>query len=88
MKLKNYYGEQVLVPIYLQVEAGELLTRALTREKKQETPKYAEMCRRFLADEADFSEENIKAAGISRRFENVVFDDCAEEIIKYIKSMQ
>ncbi|MBQ7371029.1 MAG: guanylate kinase [Blautia sp.] len=88
VKLKNYYGEQVLVPIYLQVEAGELLTRALTREKKQETPKYAEMCRRFLADEADFSEENIKAAGISRRFENVVFDDCAEEIIKYIKSMQ
>ncbi len=28
------------------------------------------MCRRYLADEADFSEENLAAAGIDRRFEN------------------
>lgn len=88
VKLKKYYGENALAPIYLEVETGELLTRALSREKKQQTPKYAEMCRRFLADEADFSEEKIKAAGIERRFENVVFEECAEEIINYIKSVQ
>ena len=30
--------------------------------KKQENPKYEEMCRRFLADSEDFSEERIAEA--------------------------
>ena len=88
VKLKKYYGDEAVIPIYLEVETGERLTRALTREKKQEDPKYAEMCRRFLADEADFSEDNIAAAGISKRFENVDIDECVEAIIKYIKTVQ
>lgn len=88
VKMKNYYGQEHVIPIYIQVENGERLTRALEREKKQETPKYAEMCRRFLADEEDFSEENILNAGIERRFENIDLDVCVEEIIKYIKSIQ
>lgn len=88
VKMKNYYGEEHVIPIYIQVENGERLTRALEREKKQETPKYAEMCRRFLADEEDFSEENILNAEIERRFENIDLDVCVEEIIKYIKSIQ
>lgn len=88
VKMKTYYGQEHVVPIYIQVETGERLTRALEREKKQENPKYAEMCRRFLADEEDFSEENIQNAGIERRFENIDLDVCVEEIIKYIKSAQ
>ena len=41
--------------------------RALAREKTQEVPKHEEMCRRFLADQNDFSEENILKAGIWKR---------------------
>lgn len=88
LKLKKYYGEEKVVPIYIQVENGERLTRALEREKSQENPRYAEMCRRFLADEEDFSEENIQKAGIRKRFENVDLVICVEEIVKYIKSVQ
>lgn len=88
VKMRNYYGTENVVPIYIQVENGERLTRALEREKKQKNPKYAEMCRRFLADEEDFSEENIFNAGIEKRFENIDLDLCVEEIIKYIKSVQ
>lgn len=88
IKIKKYYGQENVVPIYIQVENGERLTRALEREKRQENPRYAEMCRRFLADEEDFSEENIRNAGIEKRFENVILDVCTEEIIKYIKSVQ
>jgi len=85
VKIKNYYGQQNVVPIYIQVENGERLTRALEREKRQDNPRYAEMCRRFLADEEDFSEENIQKAGIEKRFENIDLDVCTEEIIKYIR---
>lgn len=83
-KLKEYFGEEKICPIYIQVEDGERLKRAMIREEKQEEPKYAEMCRRFLADCEDFSEENIKRAGITKRFENVDLDRCIREVEDYI----
>ena len=86
-RMKDYYGQDNVVPVYLQVEDGERLRRAMKREEKQKKPGYAEMCRRFLADQEDFSEENIRKAGIERRFENDNLDNCVENIIKYIDSM-
>ena len=86
-RMKDYYGQDNVVPVYLQVEDGERLRRAMKREEKQRKPGYAEMCRRFLADQEDFSEENIRKAGIERRFENDNLDNCVENIIKYINSM-
>lgn len=88
IKMNQYYGSDKVVPIYIQVEDGERLERALKREREQDKPKYAEMCRRFLADEADFSEENIQKANINKRFENENLDICIEEIIKFIQSKQ
>ena len=76
MKLKMYYGENAVCPVYIQVEDGERLSRALKREKEQENPKYEEMCRRFIADQSDFSEENIQSAGIEKRFQNKDLDIC------------
>ena len=88
VKLREYYGDDVMRPVYIQVEDGERLERALAREKTQENPKYEEMCRRFLADQNDFSEENILKAGIWKRFENHNLDECVKEIVNYIKSVQ
>ena len=82
--LRKYFGAEALVPIYIEVEDGERLRRALEREKGQSVPKYAEMCRRFLADAEDFSEENLKEAGIVTRFINGELESCLEEIEKYI----
>lgn len=82
----NYYGEDVVVPIYIFVENGERLERAVKRERQQSEPKYAELCRRFLADEEDFSEENIEKAKINKRFENVELENCIDEIVDYIKA--
>lgn len=81
----KYYGGDVLVPIYVYVDDGVRLERALQRERMQKKPKYAELCRRFLADEADFSEENIKRNGIEKRFENNDLEQCIDEIKTYIK---
>ena len=84
----QYYGKEVVVPIFIEVETGERLERAIHRERQQSEPKYAELCRRFLADEEDFSEEKIEKAGIHRRFENQVLEDCIQEITEMIQGKQ
>lgn len=87
-QMKKYYGEQNVVPLYIEVEDGERLKRAIRREELQAEPKYAEMCRRFLADTEDFSEENLQKAGITKRFYNVELESCIKEIKKYIQKLQ
>lgn len=83
-KMREYYGAEALVPIYIQVEDGLRLQRALDRERSQSHPNYSEMCRRFLADEEDFQEKNLAACGINRRYENVDLEVCLEEIVRKI----
>ena len=84
-QMVRYYGKEVVVPIYVEVETGERLTRAVNRERQQENPKYTELCRRFLADTEDFCEENIKKAGIKKRYENNSLERCIEEIVEDIR---
>lgn len=81
----DYFGKDKLIPVYIEVEDGLRLERALQRECGQSEPKYSEMCRRFLADEEDFSDENLKCAGIGRSFMNHRIEDCLEEIHIYLK---
>ncbi len=83
-KIKEYFGEEALLPVMIELDDGVRLQRALDRERQQEHPKYEEMCRRFLADSADFSEDKIKEAGITRRFWNDDLKQCLEEIREYI----
>lgn len=83
--MREYFGAEAMVPIYVQVDDGERLMRALERERAQKEPKYAELCRRFLADAEDFSEENLKKAGIIKKFENNDFQECLDEIGVYLR---
>lgn len=85
-KMVKYYGSDIVVPLYIQVETGERLQRAVSRERAQKEPKYAELCRRFLADEEDFKEENIIESGIKKRYDNIVLENCIAEIVKTIES--
>lgn len=85
-KIRDYYGEEQVIPLYVEVEPGERLMRALKRERNQENPKYKEMCRRFLADEEDFSEENLERLKIVRRFKNDSKEDCLEEMAGVIRN--
>ena len=81
----GYFGREIMRPVYIEVEDGLRLERALARERSQRTPDYKEMCRRFLADTEDFSEENLKTEGIARRFQNADFDFCFQEIKLFIQ---
>lgn len=80
-KFCEYYGKEHILPIYIEVDDGIRLSRALKREMKQEVPRYEEMCRRFLADANDFKEENLRKAGIEKRFtNNGELDDCIKQV--------
>ena len=83
--IRDYFGKENVVPLLIDVEAKIRLRRAMAREDKQEHPKYDEMCRRFLADEEDFSEDKIESAGITERFtNNAKIESCIDEITEYI----
>lgn len=85
-KLREYYGADAMVPLYVTVEDGERLERALIRERQQKQPKYAELCRRFLADEEDFSTKRLQELGVTHSFENQELDSCVSNLVAYIKN--
>lgn len=83
-QMREYFGEDKIYPIYIEVEDGLRLFRALSRERAQIKPKYKELCRRFLADADDFSEENLERFSIEKRFYNENLDNCMKEIVEEI----
>ena len=88
VQIRNYFGKDKVVPVMIDVDDGERLERALKRERQQASPKYDEMCRRFLADSADFSEEKVKSAGIEKVFVNDDLEDCISKVREYVLSME
>ena len=86
-KLKSYFGQERMIPVLIELDDGVRLQRALNREKSQSSPKYEEMCRRFLADSEDFAEEKIAHAKIEKRFYNDDLQKCLEQIESYIAGL-
>lgn len=84
--LLRIFGKERVIPIYIEVEDGVRLMRAIAREQQQAEPKYTEMCRRFIADSADFSEENIERLHITKRYQNIDFEQCFREICEDLRS--
>lgn len=80
IKLREYYGAENVTPIYIYADDFERINRSLKREKKQEAPSVSEVCRRFLADENDFSEELLEKSGIDVLYENIDIDTCVKAI--------
>lgn len=86
-KVRDYFGPDLVVPLYIEVSDENLLIRAMKREGKQETPSYREMCRRFLADAEDFSEEKIREAGIEKRYDNNgPLEDCLNALRETVEA--
>ncbi len=84
-KMKEHFGDRV-VPLFVTVEDGERLIRAIRREQQQKEPVYAEVCRRFLADEKDFSQEILAENKIERFFENNQLEQCVKDIKEFMKN--
>lgn len=84
-KMREHFGERV-IPVFVTLEDGERLIRAIRREQTQKEPMYTEMCRRFLADEKDFSKEMLAKNKIERFFENNELEQCVKEIKEFMKT--
>ena len=81
-KMCTYFEAGQMVPVYIEVPDGIRLLRAVKREENQKKPNYREVCRRYLADEKDFSEENLERLGITKRYQNTDMEMCLEEILR------
>lgn len=57
--LMDCYGPEHVRVVYLHADDRTRLLRYIDRESRQARPDYAEVCRRFLADQEDFSEERL-----------------------------
>lgn len=82
--LQEFFGKRAIVPLYLHIDDGVRLERALSRERQQENPNYEEVCRRFLADSADFSNAKLVRCGIDERFENHDLRECMKRMKAFI----
>ena len=81
-KMCRYFGAEAIVPLYIELPDGMRLRRALKREENQKEPCYRELCRRYLADEKDFSEERLNELGIKKRFSNICLEGCIGQILQ------
>lgn len=90
LKVWDVLGESHVVPVYIYVPEQDLLTRAIHRESRQPFPDCQEVCRRFLADSMDFSEEALAKAGIreENRFLNQDLDACVEAVAGCIRQVR
>lgn len=96
-----FFGKTEVVPIYIYVpDDGERLMRAIRREMWQKNQNYSELCRRFLADEEDFSEEKLNAIFSGQKYQSIITGsevgmfpnlsheslETSERIARYIRS--
>jgi len=88
IKLRDFFGKDNVCPVMIETDDGIRLERAMRREKKQPSPRYKEMCRRFITDSEDFDESKLKEAGIDNIFmNNEDLDACIAEVTDFIERL-
>ncbi len=83
-QIRDYFGDGKVVPIYIEVSDVTRIERAVGREKKEDTPCIAEVCRRYLADDEDFSEDKLEKNKIVRRVSNEDLETAMSQIEELI----
>lgn len=82
---QEYFGKENILPIYITVNDYDRLCRNIERESLNKKSNYLELCRRFIADEEDYSNDNLEKAGIEFCIENDNINSCVGKVLKYIK---
>ncbi|MDO5560807.1 MAG: AAA family ATPase [Oscillospiraceae bacterium] len=87
-KLCGYFGEEEIHVIFLTLDNKKRLLRCIDREEAQAKPDYSEVCRRYLADDRDFADEQInKYKNIYRVDTDDDISNIADKILDVIKSI-
>lgn len=67
--LVRHYGGEAVCVVYLHLDDRSRLLRCIDREARQAAPDYAEVCRRFLADQEDFAPAQLEQFAHLRRID-------------------
>ncbi|MDZ5254895.1 guanylate kinase [Clostridium sp. LIBA-8841] len=86
-EFRKYFSDEKLIPLYINLDDGIRLERALKREREQKNPNYNEMCRRFLADNEDFSEDKLISNNIIKKYDNYDLNKCINDISEVIRKL-
>ena len=74
------YGPGRVRPVLLDVDDGIRFHRCVEREERQASPDYEELCRRYLADQRDFSPERLaRIPGLRRIDTGQPLEDCLRD---------
>lgn len=84
LTLVHYFGKDNVIPIYIHIDDDIRKRRLELRERQQKVPNYKELYRRFVADNKDFSKENLLEAGIHTYYINEHLEVCIEQILATI----
>lgn len=85
LTLVHHFGSDKVIPIYIYADDDIRMKRMERRESRQKNPNYKEMYRRFLADNKDYSMENICSANLKYRVaNNDNLDACVKKVFKII----
>ena len=84
-RLYEKYGRDEVAVIYLELDDGIRLKRCISRESEQKNPNYSEVCRRYLADEADSYEGRVEKYTCLHRIDSSLLpDEIADQIERIV----
>lgn len=88
-QLAHWYGIENIIVVYLEISDRVRLERAMERESTQKSPNYSEVCRRYLADEVDFSEDKLSIYHELYRINNEQpLEQCVNDFINILTNQE
>lgn len=78
--MRSHFGPEKVEAYYVYLDDVTRMVRALEREGRLPNPDCNELCRRFLADNEDFSEDKLKKLGVVNRYMNIDLEKCTRQI--------
>lgn len=84
-KMIAYFGTEAILPVYIELDDGVRLQRALDRELRQEKPKYEEMCRRFSGGQRRFLRRKAGGSRDPGQIREYRSDKMSERYYKVLK---
>lgn len=80
LSIAEQYGSDMVHVVYLVADDKTRLLRCIDRESRQILPDYVEVCRRFIADQKDFSDEKIRLLKNVHRIDtSLSLEDCLKK---------
>ena len=86
---QDYFGRENVTPLYIDIDDVTLMERSLKREKAKEVPNVRELCRRFISDKEEYTDELKAEVGVDIVFKNDgLIEDVLAEIVEYISETE